>query len=245
MILSLGAKIRERRKALGLTQAELAAKIGATDQSISDWEKERTKVIAQQNLEKLADVLKVSTDWLLGRNATPLPKPLTIASMNKRPEYETMEMPEMHRLPLVGSVAANHLPTFTEARETELVSVKYSKANHYCLKVKGQSMKPTICEGDICVVEKVYYHLDELLEEVGPADKQLWKSLHKKVVCASVDDDDPVLKRLFVADRKDTGFKLRLAGDNRQAEEIEIVKESRLKIFGIVRSIMRDPANFE
>ena len=170
---------------------------------------------------------------------------LTIADMNKRPEYDIMEMPEMHRLPLVGSVAANHLPTFTEARETELVSVKYSKANHYCLKVNGQSMKPTICEGDICVVEKVYYHLDELLEEVGPADKQLWKSLHKKVVCASVNDEDPVLKRLFVADRKDTGFKLRLAGDNRQAEEIEVLKDSRLKIFGIVRSIMRDPANFE
>ena len=105
-------------------------------------------------------------------------------------------------------------------------------------------MRPLIYEGDIVIVEKVYYKLDELLEEVGPADKSLWKSLNKKVVCASVDDDDPVLKRMRVTDRKDTGFKITLQGDNPTSDLIEVNRDSRLKIFGVVKQIMRDPNNF-
>ena len=233
-----GKRLAEARSRRKLSQAALAEKLGITPGAVGRWE----AGFAKPDGNRLADIAR-----LLGVRIEELyagEKPLTYEALTKQPEFEPVEMPAMHKLPVVESIAANHLPGFTEAKETEFVSVKYPKATHYCLRVKGQSMRPLIYEGDIVIVEKVYYKLDELLEEVGPADKHLWKSLNKKVVCASVDDDDPVLKRMRVTDRKDTGFKITLQGDNPTSDLIEVNRDSRLKIFGIVRQIMRDPNNF-
>ena len=177
-----------------------------------------------------------------------LPPPLTVEKIIKPKPAELIrrEMPDMHELPVVDKIAADHMPTFAESKgEAEFVEVKYSKKDHYCLLVKGRSMHPTIMEGDIVIMRRVYMKLDELLDEVGPADKQAWKALDKEIVAASVDDEDPVLKRIMVYDRKKTGFKVFLTSDNRAAKQIEITEESRLKVFGVVQKIMRDPKTFE
>ncbi|HEY3323717.1 MAG TPA: S24 family peptidase [Planctomycetota bacterium] len=240
----IGARIRARRKALGWTQQELADKLRISITSVNAWEVGRSK--PWDHLVPLATALKETTDWLLtGKDVAPKEKPLTTADVAKSAELEYAELPRMHQLPVVATIAANHLPTFVETKEAEFVDIRYPRSNHYCLRVKGQSMRPMILEGDILIVEKVYYALPELLEEVGPADKTLWKSLSKKVVCASIDNDDPILKRILVSDSKSTGFRIRLRGDNPVSEDIEIQKENSLKVFGIVKQIMRDPSKYE
>lgn len=44
-----------------------------------------------------------------------------------------------------------------------------------------------------------------------------------------------------ISERKDTGFKIILQGDNPASESIEITRADRLRVVGIVRKIMRDP----
>lgn len=57
-------KIREARKAAGITQTELAAKLGVTSGAVSQWEKGLTRPEIGK-LKQLADVLKITVDDLL------------------------------------------------------------------------------------------------------------------------------------------------------------------------------------
>ena len=62
--MSIGARIRSSRKALRMSQQDLAAIIGVTDQAISNWERDKD-VPKRANLQSLAEALKVEYYWLL------------------------------------------------------------------------------------------------------------------------------------------------------------------------------------
>ena len=62
-----GARIRIMRKSLGLTQAELAKKVGTTKQAIANYEL-GIREPPFRNLIGLSKVLNVTTDWLLGQS---------------------------------------------------------------------------------------------------------------------------------------------------------------------------------
>lgn len=64
-----GARIRIMRKSLGLTQADLAKKIGTTKQAITTYETGRREP-PFKNLIGLSRALHVTTDWLLGEPPT-------------------------------------------------------------------------------------------------------------------------------------------------------------------------------
>ena len=66
---SIGKMIKELRKNRGLTQEELAEKIGVTAQAISKWENESGMPDLSQ-IVPLAHVFGVSTDTLLGTGDT-------------------------------------------------------------------------------------------------------------------------------------------------------------------------------
>ena len=59
-------RIRQRRKKMGLTQAQLAKKVGVCQTAVNDWE--TGKSLPCQKLVSLALALDVTTDWLLTGN---------------------------------------------------------------------------------------------------------------------------------------------------------------------------------
>ena len=63
---TLGKRIVSHRKRLGLTQDQLAEKLGVTAQAVSKWENDQSCPDITM-LPKLADLFGVSTDQLLGR----------------------------------------------------------------------------------------------------------------------------------------------------------------------------------
>jgi transcriptional regulator with XRE-family HTH domain len=62
-----GRYVRKRRRALDLSQRALAQAIGQDQAYISKLEGGHLSGITIQTLERLADALGVSTDYLLGR----------------------------------------------------------------------------------------------------------------------------------------------------------------------------------
>ena len=58
--------LRTLRKAKGLTQRELAGHLGVTQQMVAKWEKGQSTPGPDQ-LTRMAELLEVSTDTLLGR----------------------------------------------------------------------------------------------------------------------------------------------------------------------------------
>lgn len=61
---TLGQRIRERRKQVGLSQSGLSKAAGVSGSSISLWESDHTAPRGQ-NLHRLAEVLQCSPTWIL------------------------------------------------------------------------------------------------------------------------------------------------------------------------------------
>jgi SOS-response transcriptional repressor LexA len=61
---TFGTRIKAKRIELDLTQEQLAQEIGVRRETVTQWEKDQTKVTGE-NLLKLADTLKVSGTWLI------------------------------------------------------------------------------------------------------------------------------------------------------------------------------------
>lgn len=68
-------KLKELRSSLGLTQSEIAGKLGISRDTYKNYEQERTQMNYDM-LIKLADYFDVSLDFLLGR-----PRPYDIPSV--------------------------------------------------------------------------------------------------------------------------------------------------------------------
>ena len=59
--------IKELREEHGLTQQQLAERMGVTQAAVARWESGENK-LNSENLIKLADILNTTTDALLGRD---------------------------------------------------------------------------------------------------------------------------------------------------------------------------------
>ncbi len=64
LLKEMGERIHNRRKSIGLTQEELAEKIGVSTQMISNLELGK-KAIRPENLVKLCRMLDISADYIL------------------------------------------------------------------------------------------------------------------------------------------------------------------------------------
>ena len=64
-MVDLGKRLKSLRKAANLTQAQIGERIGVRKTVISSYENDLRQP-SYDNLVKLANLYKVSTDWLLG-----------------------------------------------------------------------------------------------------------------------------------------------------------------------------------
>lgn len=62
-----GEKIKAKRKAMGLSQEDLAEKLGVTRQAVSKWEMDRTQP-TMTNLRELAQVFSVNMAYFIGKD---------------------------------------------------------------------------------------------------------------------------------------------------------------------------------
>ena len=68
---TLGKRIVANRKRIGLTQDQLAEKLGVTAQAVSKWENDQSCPDITM-LPKLAEIFGTTTDTLLGWQAQPV-----------------------------------------------------------------------------------------------------------------------------------------------------------------------------
>ena len=88
--MSMGKRIADLRKAKGMTQEQLAQRMGVTAQAVSKWENDLSCPDVT-SLPQLAEVLDVTTDELLGKS------PLrSLAVEDAEPKAEKMHMVNVH-----------------------------------------------------------------------------------------------------------------------------------------------------
>jgi DNA-binding XRE family transcriptional regulator len=73
-------RLRDRRRAMGLTQVELAAEIGVAPPTYVHWETGRVPdTIATITVKALAAALQIPEGWLLSPDAPSLPDPVVMS----------------------------------------------------------------------------------------------------------------------------------------------------------------------
>ena len=131
-------RIRKLRKNKGVSQQTLADYIGVTQATLSGWETCKFK-IDNTSLFEIADYFEVSIDYLLGRDAD-------AAAPGKRGV----------KIPVLGRVQAGiPIEAVEEILDYEEITEELAKTGEFfALAVKGDSMEPQICEGDVVVVRR-------------------------------------------------------------------------------------------
>ena len=129
----LSIKLRELRKERKLTQGELAARFGVTQQAIAKWEAGHA-LPEPTAISRIAQFFGVTTDYLLDR-------PDAFAAIGP-----------VSSVRIIGTVKAGyHAFALEEDLGSAFAEVKEAEAYRYLL-VKGNSMAPYIREGDLALI---------------------------------------------------------------------------------------------
>lgn len=127
-------RIAEARKMRGLTQKQLAEKVGTSQQTVYRWET-GTRNISSVNLDKISKALDVSIAYLMG-----------LEKLNRDGSVD---------LPLYGSIAAGTPIDMMEVDSTHPVPTKVANQHPgaFLLKVEGESMNRILPNGSYAVIE--------------------------------------------------------------------------------------------
>lgn len=139
--MSFGSKLRAARKAKELTQKELAAKIKAAHNSISNWENDQN-MPDPDTIQNLCWALDVQPNYFFSVDS------------NSTLPSNLMQMPEMRKIPLVGLIACG-APILAEEHIEDYVDIPKSIHADFALTCKGDSMiNARIFDGDIVYIRQ-------------------------------------------------------------------------------------------
>lgn len=133
-------RIKEFRKKQGMTQADLAEKLGVTKQTISGWENNDSTPSLERAVQ-ISGILKCSLTELVSetsefRNPTPF-------------DTDTVLLPVYGEVSAgMGEYADDKILFYADA------SSKYGTGEYFYLRAKGDSMMPYIIDGDLLLVKK-------------------------------------------------------------------------------------------
>lgn len=136
----IGNNIRRARELKGLTQDELAKRMGYKSRSTIARIENGDNDVSQSKLKKFAEILDVSIDFLLDDGK----------------DKASVSRPKGVRIPVLGNVAAGiPITAITEVEDWEEIPEKLaSSGTYFALRIKGQSMEPRIKNGDVVIVRQ-------------------------------------------------------------------------------------------
>lgn len=138
--MSFSELLKQCRKQKGISQAELASKLGVTQQAVGKWESGKSSP-DPATVARIAEILSTTADFLLG-----LYRPVSNAAT---PEERFFGNYAESLIPVIGTVKAGYgALAFEEDYGQEYARVK-DPSNYFYLVVRGDSMEPRIQDGDL------------------------------------------------------------------------------------------------
>ncbi len=146
--LRVGQRLRDSRKAAGLTQAALAGECGVSRAAVAQWEGDVTRP-SLDHLQKVAETLNVELAWLATGNW----------SLSTSGQRVLRQAPPVQRLvPVVDYVYAakwDHVSDPFEPREgMEIITTNLDVGlQSFALIITGESMLPEFRQGDMIIID--------------------------------------------------------------------------------------------
>ena len=145
--MSFSELLKQCRKQKGISQAELASKLGVTQQAVGKWESGKSSP-DPATVARIAEILSTTADFLLG-----LYRPVSNVTT---PEERFFGNYAESLIPVIGTVKAGYgALAFEEDYGQEYARVK-DPSNYFYLVVRGDSMEPRIQDGDLALGVLVY-----------------------------------------------------------------------------------------
>lgn len=145
--MQLYENIKKRRNELNMTQTELAQKTGYSDKSMIAKIEKGNVDIPISKIDEFAKALHISAGDLMGNPEKKSPTILLEISSAKT---------EAVRIPVLGDVAAGiPIDAIEDILDYEEIPAELAEQGQFFgLRIKGDSMEPRICEGDVVIVKK-------------------------------------------------------------------------------------------
>ena len=184
--MTFGAKLKNIRISMGLSQEEFAKKLNTTKQVISRYETEQRTpkiTIAQE----YADVLGISLHDLIDNNVD-FPSADNI-----------VPIPKMAKIPLLGNIACGD-PITAEENLDGFVSAPEEISVDFALRCKGDSMiGARILDGDIVLIRQQPDVEDGEIAAVLIDNEATLKRVHKKTGCLILNPANPAYEPIVIA----------------------------------------------
>lgn len=150
--MTIGEKIKQARLDKGLTQEELASKLGYKSRSSVNKIETGGRDIPRSQIKKIAEILQVSPISLLGFEDEP-PARDDLSVLSER--YDNILPVKLKRFPLLGEIACGE-PVFADEDKESYVMADMDIHADFCLRAKGDSMiNARIFDGDLVFVRKM------------------------------------------------------------------------------------------
>jgi len=152
--LTIGERIRERRKQLGLTVDELSERLGKNRATVYRYESNDIEKLPTTVLEPLAKALDVSPAYLMGweENIEIHSNPDLSTLIQK---YDNIKPIQLKRFPMLGAIACGE-PIFADEDREHYIMADMDIDADFCLTAKGDSMiNARIYEGDIVFIKEM------------------------------------------------------------------------------------------
>jgi transcriptional regulator with XRE-family HTH domain len=128
---TIGHRIRELRQKKGLTQTELGQLLGCAQTTIAEWEKKKGRAPNKNLLGKVAEVLEISVEYLLG-----------------------LEKTERPHIPCYGEFLSKEFIWPNKASyEIEIPKAEYSPSR-FSIQLLDNLLEPIIYKNDYAIFEK-------------------------------------------------------------------------------------------
>lgn len=168
-ILNIGQRIKQKRESLGLSQEELAQRLGYKSRSTINKIESGINDITQSKVVEFARALQTTPSALMGWEDE---KEVDVFSFDNIMPIKT------HKIPLLGEIACG-VPIYSDEEHESYVEVGTNIKADFCLRAKGDSMiNARILDGDIVFIRKQ-------------------PSVDDGEIAAVIIDDEATLKRVY------------------------------------------------
>ena len=142
--MKMGDRIRQMRIDAGMTQEELAEKLGLQKSAIAKYENGRVENIKRSTIQKMAELFDRTPSYVMGFTDT--------SDYNS----DNSSAPIV-RIPVLGYVAAGiPIEEIEDIVDWEEIPKDWLRGGkkYFALRIRGDSMEPRMYDGDVVIVEK-------------------------------------------------------------------------------------------
>lgn len=190
---TIGKRIKERRKLLGLSAEDLAAMVGMSPATIYRYEKGDIKKVDTTKLTPIAQALETTEADLMGWTEA---AKVDVSTPKNFPSNIMPILPDSgQRIRVLGEIAAGKPLYMEEDYETWVPAPM--KAD-FALIVRGDSMLPTYMDGDVVYIREQPSVDDGQVAAVAVDDSATLKHVYRWLDGLNLVSDNPAYPPIYV-----------------------------------------------